>query len=146
VKHLANLGALIALVAAAPAARAQAPASPADTAAPAIQEIVVIRVGQTRSGILEAGDHTMGDGTWADIWHIEATAGQRIVVELRSRQFDAYMQLLDPWGGMIAEDDDSAGGNDARITYQVREAGRLQIIVNTFGDTRATGAYTIDVR
>ncbi len=124
-------------------ARAQAPV---DTDAPPPQEIQTIRPGQTRSGLLEAGDFTMGDGTWADVWYVEATAGQRLVVELRSRRFDAYLQFLDPWGGRLAEDDDSAGGGDARITITVREAGRYQIVVNSFGDTRQVGPYTLSVR
>lgn len=134
--------AALGLAAAAPLA-AQAPA---DTAPPPVQEIVTIRVGQTRNGLLEAGDWTMGDGTWADIWYVQATAGQRIVVELRSRQFDAYLQLLDPWGNKLAEDDDGAGSGDARITFQAREAGRYQVVVNNFGDTPATGRYTLSLR
>ena len=117
-----------------------------DTSALPPQEIGTITVGQTRTGILEAGDHTMSDGTWADVWYVNATAGQRIVVELRSRTFDAYLQLLDPWGGRLAEDDDGAGNGDARITYPVREAGRYQVIVNNFGDTPRSGGYTISLR
>lgn len=120
--------------------------TPQDTSALPPQEIGTITVGQTRTGMLEAGDYTMGDGTWADIWYVNATAGQRIVIELRSRRFDAYLQLLDPWGSRLAEDDDSAGNSDARITYQVREAGRYQVVVNNFGDTPQAGTYTITLR
>jgi serine protease Do len=107
------------------------------------QEIGTIRVGQTRNGVLEAGDWTMADGTWADVWYVEANAGQRLVVELRSRRFDAYLQLLDPWGNKLAEDDDSAGNGDARITYAVREPGRYQVVVNNFGDTPRGGSYSL---
>ena len=88
----------------------------------------------------------MNDATWADVWYINATAGQRLVIELRSRSFDAYLQFLDPWGSKLAEDDDSAGNSDARITYTVREAGRYQIVVNNYGDTPRGGAYTLAVR
>jgi len=124
---------------------AQAP-TPSDTATPLVQEIATIRVGQTRNGLLEAGDYVMGDGTWADVWYVQATAGQRFVVELRSRRFDAYLQLLDPWGNKLAEDDDGAGNGDARITFTAREAGRYQVVVNNFGDTPATGTYTLALR
>ena len=133
---------LVALAGAAPA-RAQ---SAADTASLGPQEIGTIRIGQTRNGLLEPGDWTMSDGTFADIWYFEATAGQRVVIELRSRRFDAYLQLLDPWGNKLAEDDDSAGSGDARITYTVREAGRYQIVVNSFGDTPQSGAYSVAAR
>lgn len=137
--------AVLVLAAVASPALAQGPA-PQDTSVLGPQEIGTIRIGQTRSGVLEAGDWTMGDGTWADVWYIEATAGQRIVVELRSRRFDAYLQLLDPWGNKLAEDDDSAGNSDARITYSVTQAGRYQVVVNNFGDTPQGGVYTLSAR
>lgn len=121
-------------------------AQQADTAVLGPQEIGTLRMGQTRNGLLEPGDWTMGDGTWADIWYVEATAGQRIIVELRSRRFDAYLQLLDPWGNKLADDDDSGGNGDARITYTVREPGRYQVIVNNFGDTQQVGPYTLALR
>jgi len=132
---------LLVLVAAAAPALAQS-----DTASLGPQEIGTIRLGQTRNGLLEAGDWTMSDGTFADIWYIEATAGQRLIVELRSRRFDAYLQLLDPFGAKLAEDDDSAGNGDARISYTVREPGRYQIIVNNFGDTPQSGSYSVAAR
>lgn len=129
------------------AGTAAAQSAPVDTTVLPPQEIGTIAVPQTRSGVLEVGDWTMNDGTWADVWYINATAGQRLVIELRSRRFDAYLQFLDPWGTMLAEDDDGAhSGTDARITVTVREAGRYQIVVNNIGDTPQGGAYTLVVR
>jgi hypothetical protein len=111
------------------------------------QEIGTIAPGQIRAGVLEAGDWMMNDGTWADIWYINATVGQRLVIELRSRNFDAYLQFLDPWGSMLADNDDGSGmGSNSRITVTVREAGRYQVIVNAFGDTPRGGRYTLAVR
>jgi hypothetical protein len=71
------------------------------------------------------------------------------VIDLHSSRFDAYVQLLDPWGTMLAQDDDHGcrgGMGDARITATMREAGRYQIVVNNFGDTPQGGAYTLAVR
>ena len=131
----------------APAPAPAQQAAPADTSVLPPQEIGTITVVQTRSGMLEAGDWTMNDATWADVWYINATAGQRLVVELRSSRFDSYLQLLDPWGTRLAENDDGSGmGSGSRITYAVREAGRYQIVVNNFGDTPQGGAYTLAVR
>ena len=97
--------------------------------------------------MIEDGDYTMADGTWADVWYVEGTVGQRLVITLRSRAFDSYLQLLDAAGGKVAEDDDSGGGGGAaRITYTVRTPGRYQIVVNNFGDTPRPGAYTLEVR
>jgi hypothetical protein len=96
--------------------------------------------------LLEVGDYTMGDATWADVWYLNLAAGQRVTVDLRSTRFDPYMQLLDPWGGKLAEDDDSGDGNSSRIVFTAREAGRYQIVVNVSGDSPRTGAYTLGVR
>lgn len=126
---------------------AAAQSVPADTSALPAQEIGTIAVGQTRSGLLEAGDWTMTDATWADVWYINATAGQRLVIELRSRSFDPYLQFLDPWGTKLSENDDGPRmGSNSQITYTVREAGRYQIVVNNYGDTPQGGAYTLAVR
>jgi hypothetical protein len=142
------LAALALLAAVAGTASAQTPAGPSvDTTVLGPQEIGTIGVGQTRSGVLEAGDWTMSDATWADVWYVQATAGQHLVIELRSHMFDAYLQFLDPWGGKLADNDDGAGiGSDSRINVTVREAGRYQIVVNNFGDTPQGGAYTLAVR
>jgi hypothetical protein len=136
-----------------PPAPAPAPAAtaaqgvPVDTSVLPPQEIGTIAVGQTRSGVLEAGDWTMTDATWADVWYINTTAGQRLVIDLHSSRFDAYLQLLDPWGTLLAQDDDGArSGSDARINVTMTEAGRYQIVVNNFGDTPQGGAYTLAVR
>jgi hypothetical protein len=138
-----------------PPAPAPAPAAtaaqgvPVDTSVLPPQEIGTIVVGQTRSGVLEAGDWTMTDATWADVWYINATAGQRLVIDLHSSSFDAYLQFLDPWGTMLAQDDDHGGRGgvgDARITLTIREAGRYQVVVNCFGDEPHGGAYTLAVR
>ena len=153
------LGLLCAWTLPALAQRAKPAATPATTTqgrpatAPALdttllppQEIGNIRLGQPHSGILESGDYTMGDQTWADVWYFEATAGQRTTIEVSSRQFDPYVQLLDPWGGKLAEDDDSGEGNSSHLVFTFREAGRYQIVVNNSGDTPRTGTYVVTVR
>lgn len=139
-----------------PAAAATPAATPAATAAPHApavdtsilppQEIGTIHFGERRTGMLESGDYTMGDGTWADVWYFEATAGQRVTIELESRQFDPYEQLLDPWGAKIADDDDSGPGNSSHLVYTFRTAGRYQIVVNNSGDEARTGTYVLTVR
>ncbi|HEY2805969.1 MAG TPA: PPC domain-containing protein [Gemmatimonadales bacterium] len=136
------------------AGSAARPASPpaAPSAAPAVdttilppQEIGTILVGQTRAGMLEIGDYTMGDATWADVWYLNLAAGQRVTVDLMSTSFDAYLQFLDPWGGKLADNDDGGGHGNSRLSFTAREAGRYQIVVNCSGDSPKTGRYTLMV-
>lgn len=134
------LSCAILLVLSAPAvAVAQAPA---DTVAPPPQEIAAIAPGQTRTGMLEAGDWNMSDGTWADVWYVTLAAGQRITIECRSRGFTAYVQFLDPWGGKLGEN----AGNAARLTGTAREAGRYQVVVNNYSETPQAGNYQLSIR
>ncbi len=129
------------------AALAQAAPVAADTTILLPQEIGTVRPGQTVRGQLEPGDWTMADGTFADIWYLQGQAGQRIVITLRSSQFDSYLQLLDAAGAKLAEDDDSGGGGRAaRITFTLRASERYQIVVNSFGDDIRPGQYTLEVR
>jgi hypothetical protein len=119
---------------------------PTDTAMPPVHTIAWILPGQTRSGQLEDGDYRMGDGTWCDIWWFQGAAGQRVTIELHSRAFDAYLQLLDPAGNKIAEDTDGAGNRDSRIVFTLREAGKFQIVVNNETDDVKTGPYSLILR
>jgi hypothetical protein len=127
-----------------PAAPPAAAATPTvDTTTLGPQEIGTITLGQTRNGLLEVGDYTMGDATWADVWYLNLAAGQRVQIDLGSTQFDPYMQLLDPWGGKVGEDDDGGPGSSSRLVFTAREAGRYQIVVNCSGDSPRTGRYVL---
>ena len=129
-----------------PAAPAAAPTMTDSTVLPP-QDIGTVLPGQIRRGTLEPGDWTMSDGTFADVWYIQGTQGQRVVITLRSRAFDSYLQLLDQGGTKVADDDDSGGGNRAaRITFTFRANERYQIIVNNYSDEVAAGLYTLEIR
>lgn len=125
--------------------QAQAAAA-VDTSIALPQEILTIAPGQTRSGRLEPGDWVMGDGTYADVWYFNAAAGQQVTIELRSSQFDAYVQLLDPYGARLGHADDGLPNRGARLVFTIREAGRYQIVVNNFGDEPQTGVYQLSLR
>jgi hypothetical protein len=105
-----------------------------------------VQVGTNVQGRLETGDQQMNDGTWADVWQFQGRANQVVTIELRSDEFDAYLQLLDAAGNRLAEDDDSLGDYNARIVYTLPVTGTYQIVVNNFGDARSAGIYTLSVR
>ena len=103
-------------------------------------------IGQTMRGRLETGDQTMPDGTFADIWQFQGSAGQSVTIDVRSDEFDTYMQLLDANGNKLGEDDDSGGNLNSRLTYTLPTAGMYQIVVNNAGQTRRSGIYTVSIR
>jgi hypothetical protein len=106
-------------------------------------QVATIAYGQMMQGRLEQGDQTMNDGTFADVWTFQGTGGQTVTVDVLSDEFDAYGQLLDAAGNRLAEDDDSGGNLNARITFALPATGQYQIVVNNFGDTRRTGLYRV---
>lgn len=113
---------------------------------PAPGQIGQVAMGQNVQGRLETGDQQMNDGTWADVWQFNGTQGQSITIELRSEEFDTYAQLLDATGARLAEDDDSLGDLDSRITFTLPRTGMYQIVVNNFSDERRAGVYTLTLR
>jgi hypothetical protein len=123
-----------------------AAALPLTGSIPAPGEIATINTGENRQGRLETGDQQMNDGTWADVWQFNGAAGQMVTIELRSEEFDTYAQLLDPQSNRLAEDDDSLGDLDSRITFTLPVTGTYKIVVNNFSDERRAGIYTLTLR
>lgn len=119
-------------------------AAPAANAVPAPGQDGHIAAGQTMRGRLEPGDQMMGsDSTYADVWWLQGSAGQNVTIELRSSDFDTYLQLLDGTGTVLAE---SAGHPNSGLAFQLPAAGTYQIVVNSNGTQRRSGSYTLSVR
>jgi len=108
-----------------------------------------VTLGQTVRGRLEASDPKLDDGSHYDIWNYRGRAGERIVVTLRSSDFDAYLAFGKISGGECSDncqtDDDGAGGTDSRVTATIGAAGTYQIRANTLQGGE-TGAYTLEVQ
>jgi hypothetical protein len=116
--------------------------------APAARAQSFVRAGQTVSGRLEASDPALDDGSHYDVWSYRGRAGERLVVTLRSDDFDAYLAVGRLSGGDCEDDcetdDDGAGGTDARVVLTLREDGVYGIRANSL-DEGETGAYTLTV-
>ena len=103
-----------------------------------------LTLGQSVSAELSASDPSLDDGTHYDCFTVVAPAGQRVQVDMMSRDFDSYLLVgegnCQRMSG-IEQNDDFGGGADARV---VREStGQpLYIVANSVG-AGATGAYTL---
>lgn len=99
---------------------------------------------RNETGSLSPSDCTLdADNTSVDFWMFQGTVGQQVTITLRSTSFDAYLVLLDPEPELAAEDDDSGGGSDARITHTLTQTGVWTIAVNSYEP--AYGSYTLSV-
>ena len=70
--------------------------------------------------------------------------GTRYVIDMESRQFDAYLMLENPSRKIIRADDDSGGGFNARIDFVAEEDGDYRILATSFGGSDQ-GAYGLIV-
>lgn len=107
--------------------------------APAAEAVI----GQSYEGELSATDGLDEAGRPTDLWRFSGAAGQRVRIDMSSEAFDTYLELLDPAGGVLAEDDDGQGeGTDSRITFTLEADGVHQIRARAFAPG-GQGAYTL---
>lgn len=90
--------------------------------------------GSVITGQLAQGDNIwLGDNSFFDIYSFAGKAGSRIRIEMVSGSLDSYLFLIDPQGNGIAQDDDSAGGSDARIIITLPADGTYTLMANSYG-------------
>ncbi|HEY0015332.1 MAG TPA: hypothetical protein VGC13_03410 [Longimicrobium sp.] len=125
-----TLAALAALLAAAPLA-AQTPIAP----------------GQTVTGTLEEGDAQTEDGALYDAYVIRGRPGDRVVVRMRSADFDTYLHWGRERGGgwMDEEENDDAGeGTDSRLVLRLGGDGEYELRAAAFEEDEE-GEYELQV-
>lgn len=75
-------------------------------------------------------ENTLTKGTGyarrADLYHLRGSAGEQIVIDLISADFDAFLEVTDEQG-RTRFDDDGGRGFDSRLSYRFEDAGSLII-------------------
>jgi len=109
-------------------------------------DVRAIGPGEDARGRLEWSDLRLDDGSYADVFLLRSPRGERVLVELRSSDFDAYLFVVDTadGGAVVAEDDDGAGGTDARVEVDLPAGGALFVVVSSH-EPGATGSYRLEV-
>lgn len=115
------------------------PAAATPTLTPTGEPLVVtqmLEIGQAARGALTREQFTAP-------YRFEGRAGQAVTITLTSDDFDAYLILRDPDGVEIVEDDDSAGGTDARIQdFTLPTDGVYTIVAGSYTNT-GVGAFLL---
>ncbi len=78
------------------------------------------------------------------VHRLELKKGNSYVIDLISRDFDAFLRLEDMYENELATDDDSGGNLNARIHFTPRQSGPYKIIATTFNSN--VGAYQLSVK
>lgn len=121
------------------------PARPTPVGAAPAATSGTISIGQTVSGVLQAGDDTLPTGEFVDRIRFTGRRGQRVAVELTSSAFDAYTILQSPSGESADNDDGGAGGTDSRLDTVLTEDGEYTVSVTSFAPGE-TGSYRLSVQ
>jgi hypothetical protein len=109
------------------------------------QSVSTIRPGMTVQSRLQSGSRLRSDGSYYDLYTFEGSAGDRVIITMRSTEFDAYLSFGPYEGGDVTieqSDDDSGGGTDSRIEATLARAGTYGIMANSLGSGE-TGAYSL---
>lgn len=101
-----------------------------------------LAVGGSISGNLTYTACQYTDATFADVYQMTLGANTTINLRLNSTDFDAYLVVLDAKGNLVAQDDDSGGGTNARI-QQMLPAGKYFVFAKPFANYYSVGNYTL---
>jgi serine protease Do len=82
------------------------------------------------------------DNSYFNAYIFEGRAGQSVSITMTSNQVDAYLILLAPDGSDLAQDDDSAGGTNARISVVLPTNGTYTILANSYAEGEV-GTYSL---
>jgi hypothetical protein len=104
-----------------------------------------LQAGQIINGQLSRSDFRRNDGSYADVFVYQGRAGERLTLTLASADFDAWLVLDEPDGPFEEHDDDSAGGNNSRLSVRLPTTTTYLIVVNSVSPN-ATGGYRLSVQ
>jgi hypothetical protein len=74
------------------------------------------------------------------------SSGNMVTIRLEalSSGLDPYLDLLDPYGDVVASDDDSAGNHNSEIIYRLRRRGTYTIVAGSYGGG-STGSFELSL-
>ncbi len=84
------------------------------------------------------------DGTYMREFIYRGNAGETVNFQLESADFDAYLLLFSEANEILVQDDDSRGGTDSLISFELPYSGVYYLVVNTVFAAQE-GRYTLTV-
>ena len=101
--------------------------------------------GEIENGVLEAGDETLGEsGEYKDTYLIEGFASQRLILDLRSDEFDTYLIVNAPDGEQVENDDYQGNTNRSYLSVDVPANGTYEVVVTSYSSGES-GAYVLGI-
>ncbi|MGB7311708.1 MAG: tetratricopeptide repeat protein, partial [Nodosilinea sp.] len=126
--HMVSLALLVALlVGQSPSAWSRPPAEAMRVvqSVPAIEPLTI-------TGVLDESSQVLEDGRFFNVHTFEGVAGQIVVIDLISDEFDSVLTLFGPDVELIAIDDYSGEGTNARLVLSLSGTGRYLVSALSF--------------
>lgn len=122
-------------------------ASDGESVATPLPEPMPIRAGQMIQGVLSEDDGRLEDNSFYDLYTFQAVRGQLATITMRSTAFNAYVALgriEDGSFNTLDSDNDSGGGEDAKIEFNIPRDGEYAIEANSLLED-VTGSYSLQL-
>ncbi|HEX8697053.1 MAG TPA: caspase family protein [Longimicrobium sp.] len=95
-------------------------------------------------GTLGPGDGTLQSGEYRDSYTFEGRRGERVVLDLRSRDMDPYLILVQPDGEQIENDDFEGDQHRSLISTELAQDGSYRVLATTYRP-KTTGSYELHI-
>lgn len=108
---------------------------------------VFVTAGASAAAALNANDCTGQDATgtyYGDFYLVRVRRGVTLTATMRSTAMNAKLELYTLDGSFAAQDDNGAGGTDARVAYP-SPLDQFYVLIATTATPAQSGAYTLDV-
>lgn len=101
---------------------------------------------ETLTSQLTAQDCQDDQGRLLDSFAFDGTNGDSITASLFSNAFEPHLELLDPSGEDVIEDEGENPGTTARIDYTLDRTSSLWRLIAKAGDPGVTGSYDLTLQ
>jgi len=95
-------------------------------------------------GTLASGDEALDAGEFVDRFNITATAGQTLIVDMVSTDFDTYVYVISPSGEQEDNDDYQNSSSHSRLEIPVAASGSWRVAATSYAPNE-TGDYRLTV-
>jgi len=99
---------------------------------------------RTERGRLESGDPTLGTGEFFDVYTMTGRAGQHVVFELQSTDFDTYLFVRGPTDFSEDNDDFEGSTQRSRLDVTLPADGEYRVTATSYR-AGETGAYVLTI-
>lgn len=100
---------------------------------------------RVETGTLAKGDQTLSSGEYVDSYTMEGRTGEKVIIDLRSADFDPYLIVFAPSGEQFDNDDHEGDGHRSLLSLDLAEDGEYTVAVTSY-KAGETGTYDLQIQ